>query len=632
MDRMNEDSLKKTISKKLFKTQQKGGETYLSCVSEEVDGIISRQELGVGSMVILLMLAGAAMLVYFKYKEIMLGGLPRPSNNFEVLQLLGNYIPTVFVTFLEPFWVLLNRILCLVQPFRRLQKGNATAQHMIDADYTSLMPQFNVWRALRSSHYSLTIICVVVMLANVLAVGLGGIFNEVPVDVEYGTQYQQRRFLNMSRDTVADRKGQPVFYTDHEQLALSNLSTHTTRPSWTTPEAYFLPFAHSPGSSSPADVLKANTTGVSLEPRCSVVTTDDASETYVHVVVNTTHQQLSLNSVADDGSRIQCGVTTAWLYNTTVSDHFEDTVMYVNQPMGQSSLELVTGLSSIGSSQAETAEAASFCSKRIVFGWLRVNATATGEIRNPPTAEFTQCELLLHVASYEVKVDSQGPIHGQERVSDLRDAGSVFGANRTQKLLANMLILATTDSENEWHNATITRDWVNTFMKLYLNTASHINPQLPVPDPEVMLPALEVVLRETVAVMFGLNPDLFNSTIRATPINGFVVRTETRIFMSNAALIVSLVILFINIAVAVLVYTKGLGVTLPRLPSTIGSILAYVAASRAVEEYTGPDAMTSNSSGDTRTYTFGGFIGSDGEPYVGIELDPYVLPLETRLE
>ncbi|KAK9799208.1 hypothetical protein SCARD494_02389 [Seiridium cardinale] len=420
MDRRNKDSPKKTISKKLFKTQQKGGETYLFCVSEEMDDTSSRQELGIDERSRNTS-AGRVQPLILQLKvgsvEIMLGGLPRPSNHFEVLQLLENYIPTIFATFLEAFWVLLNRIL---------------------------------------------------------------------FDVEYGTQHQQQRFLNMSRDTVVDRKGQPVFYTDHEQLVLSNLSTHTALPSWTTPEAYFLPFAHSPGSSLPADVLKANATGVSLEPRCSVVTTDDASETYVHVVVNTTHQQLSLNSVADDGSRIQCGMTTAWLYNTTVSGPFEDTVMYVTQSMGQSSLELVTGLSSIGSSQAKTAEAAIFCSKRILSGWLH------GGIRTPPTVKFIQCEPLLHVASYEVKADSQDSILGQERVSDPRDAGSVFGANRTQKLPANMFILATTDSENEWHNATVTRDWANIFLKLHLNTTSHINPELPVPDPKVMLPALRL--------------------------------------------------------------------------------------------------------------------------------------------
>lgn len=65
----------------------------------------------------------------------------------------------IFSSLLEPFWAVLNRILCLLQPFEELKTGNAPSRLSIEAKYTSLPPQFAIWRALRARHFLLVAMC-----------------------------------------------------------------------------------------------------------------------------------------------------------------------------------------------------------------------------------------------------------------------------------------------------------------------------------------------------------------------------------------------------------------------------------------------------------------------------------------
>jgi hypothetical protein len=51
-------------------------------------------------------------------------GLPLPSKSPVVTNIVLNYILVVFATFLQPFWVLLNRLLCVLEPFEELRKGD----------------------------------------------------------------------------------------------------------------------------------------------------------------------------------------------------------------------------------------------------------------------------------------------------------------------------------------------------------------------------------------------------------------------------------------------------------------------------------------------------------------------------
>jgi hypothetical protein len=100
----------------------------------------------------------------------MYAGLTLPSTNPIALSILQNYLPTAFATFLEPAWVILNQLLCLLQPFEELRRGNAKFSKSIGAKYTSLPPQLIVLRAVRSGHFILAVVGTITISTNLLAV------------------------------------------------------------------------------------------------------------------------------------------------------------------------------------------------------------------------------------------------------------------------------------------------------------------------------------------------------------------------------------------------------------------------------------------------------------------------------
>jgi hypothetical protein len=104
-------------------------------------------------------------------------GLPLPSQNKFVQNLLENYIPTAIATLIEPLWVLINRLLCLLQPIEELQTCDAKAEDSIDLNYSSLPPQLVVFKALRARHFVLAAVCSMALLANLLSVAFAGLFH-----------------------------------------------------------------------------------------------------------------------------------------------------------------------------------------------------------------------------------------------------------------------------------------------------------------------------------------------------------------------------------------------------------------------------------------------------------------------
>lgn len=136
---------------------------------------------------------------------------------------------------------------------------------------------------------------------------------------------------------------------------------------------------------------------------------------------------------------------------------------------------------------------------------------------------------------------------------------------------------------------------------------------------------------------------------------------ETRIFLDDTAYIITLAILSFNILILIILYIKERKPFLPRFPSTIASLMAYVAASRFVRdrnnnsnnsqrgrymERMGSDdtkfgeksrirVRTASAASSTtqahkhlrQTYSFGRFLGVDGKTHIGIEVDPFVMPI-----
>jgi hypothetical protein len=169
-----------------------------------------------------------------------------------------------------------------------------------------------------------------------------------------------------------------------------------------------------------------------------------------------------------------------------------------------------------------------------------------------------------------------------------------------------------------------------------LNSTELVDPGHEVPSPDIVIPAVEDIYQRLFAILVAQNIDLFQAPANPTPVSGVMMVEETRIFMNQAAFIISILIMGLNILVLAVLYIRERSPFLPRLPSTIGSLIAYVAASRLAREYGNDNKDYIDVNGEQRaiirkqlrpTYSFGSYLGVDGKTHVGIELDPFVMPI-----
>ncbi|KAB5545557.1 hypothetical protein GE09DRAFT_967889 [Coniochaeta sp. 2T2.1] len=591
-----------------------------------------------GITFVVTLLAGMVVLLYLKNQEETLGGLPRPSDNFTVLQLLENYVPTIFATLVEPFLVLLNRLLCLLQPFHDLGKGRQSAANAFSAQYTSIPPQLSLWQSLRNGHMLLASLCLVSLLANILAVALGALFNEAPVMVAYNQTLQQ---------TYSTSITSPEFLTDvalvlgfdHFYVAAANLSSGTKMTAWTDEKFAYLPF-YTPldASDNSSSTYRAQTKGFGVDVTCSSLSTSPESFPYVDYSLKDDRSQTVYFLFKTDNGTVANCTTIRGLYNSGWLDTSEEPVD------GLLAQELVSSLYSqhfyINNTE-HVPEGSELCDKKMVLSWMRVNPT---DRNGSQRASHMYCTPTWRSATFDVLVDSGGYVLEASRVGDfdeiddntrnqteivLKRVNDMFGRGVAIKPTSSMGMPADDDG---WHNDTLSRDWMNYLLKLKLNTTRLLDPLQPVPESEATFGPVADLYKTLVANMIGAHvSSLFAPSATPTQLSGTRYVGEIRIFMDETAFIITITILGLMVIVATALYIRERNPFLPRLPSTVGSLLAYVAAGQAVKYYaerererrSGRDPMQSKA-----TYSFGKYLGMDGMEHVGIELDPFVAPAD----
>ncbi|KAK2048923.1 hypothetical protein LZ31DRAFT_489657 [Colletotrichum somersetense] len=577
-----------------------------------------RREVGV--VVILCMVGAVVALIYLKLQEQRIGGLIRPTTNFEILQILENYVPTIFATFLEPFWVLVNRLLCILQPFKDLWTGRRAADGSINARYTSLPPQLVLWRAARSGHFVLVSICLLALLSNLLAVGLGGLFNEMPIVVENTFEYQQTTRPTLSNDSVLSRAnreaylGHVIAYEMHFYIAMNNITQGTPLPPWVTKEYFFQPFAPSPGTSNKGEIYTARTRGFGVLPSCF-----DAGIVKSRVtppVLNYTYTR--------HGEVLDCPTTFE-------PDNLSLNKTYDMQPSGPSAAEDVSYNATAGYTS---------CAVPLYLSWARTPDGSNKEDGEMKT-QFVVCEPEFTTSMFDVTVDPQGYVLNATQVSEPSSTLDTPTSKNNTEMMAIYLNNLMPGRSFPWHNDTFSNDWLNYLIKIQPGQSDVLSP-LTTPNTTTIIPAVEYIYRQLYVLFLSLNPGFFENYTKPVMITGNERHTEVRIFMDNTALAISLSVLALNIAVAIALYGFTIKHFLPRLPTTIGSIMAYLAPSRAIREYEWPgdmsrvdsgkkdDGLGSKSGGLKKapTFSFGRYVGDDGRAHVGIEMDPYVVPVK----
>ncbi|KAF1834095.1 hypothetical protein BDW02DRAFT_589154 [Decorospora gaudefroyi] len=574
-------------------------------------------------------------------------GIAMPSDKIIVRQLIENYIPTALATLIEPVWILINRLLCLLQPLEELRGGNAIARRSIDADYSSLPPQLVMFRALRSSHFKLAAVCLMALLANILAVAFTGIFEErsvgVPLQKSFVPPYQTK-FVSIN-GTVGPHL--PYWerailkpsgaYTgglglNQFMVAESHYTAGTPLPAWTDDRFMYIPFADEGQlSAKAANELQARTTVIGANLECQPVKSQDWTASW-HL---TPYKQLgsAMNfSVTVDG--ITCS-------KTDIPTSMGPSDIGLNNPIcptGKVALEFA-GL--VGSRPNATLAEQVFCSQLAVLGYFRDANICSGNstrVFNEKSAIFFECRSRLVGGEANVIVSNDGRVQNVSQMDVTSSLSRVFldqhFSNDTSNLLrqGNAYLFGYTISG--WHNNSYASDFdfMNYFMLKHGNNSRHLDPELPLPTFDEVTQVLYPVYQKLFAIWLSINKDKLlisrNETFTSA-IKGWANERQTRIFLSTPLFLLAESILCIYIMVAICIYLWRPGRFLPRMPTSIAAIIALFAASQAVRDMRGTSLLTRKERKKHlddlgRTYGYGTFIGADGKLHEGIENEPLV--------
>ncbi|RYN51103.1 hypothetical protein AA0118_g10587 [Alternaria tenuissima] len=580
-------------------------------------------------------------------------GITRPSDTV-VRQLVTNYVPTALATLIEPVWILINRLLCLLQPLEELRGGKATAQKSIDANYSSLPPQLVVFGALRSSHFKLAAVCLMALLANVLAVAFSGVFEErsvtVPSTMSFAPPYEHR-FVSINGSVGPNMPFQEQVmlrpsgaYTgglgsNQFLVAESNYTAGTPLPAWTDDHFMYMPFVDEdhPGIGM-ADEVHARTTAIGAKLECRQIEAPNWKASWFSERFG---ESLSNISVTVDG------ITCARKSITTSLSPNEIEVGGSTCQTGKVAMEF-SGI--LEARQNASSAERDFCAQLAVLGYVRdadiCSRNATTNF-NEKGAIFFGCHSGLVGGEADVTITNDGRIQNVSQANITSDLSSEFLGRHFDNDASNLLhqgnaYLLARFANPKWHNQSYAGDFMNYFMIKQSNSSQMTDPNQSLPSLDEVTRNLYPVYSKLFAIWLGINKRKLlvpRQKDSAFVVEGLANERQTRIFLSMPLFVVAEIILGIYVVVAVCIYLWRPGRFLPRMPTSIGAIIALFAASEAVQDMRGTSLLTSKerrkhleSLGGT--YGYGTFIGADGKLHEGVEKEPLVdaVPLPGVLE
>jgi hypothetical protein len=555
-------------------------------------------------------------------------GLALPMQNRFVRQLLENYLPTAIATLIEPVWVVLNRLLCLFQPFEELHKGKVSAQRSIDLKYSSLPPQFVMFKAMRAKHFILSAVCAMALFANILAVAFSGLLDERTLSVGHDAKtfptYDARLKEHISNSSL-NINPFPFYY------AMANFTSGTPMPQWTGDAAFHLPVSYDAqlNQSDHLKLIDVPTLAARLD--CDQVGLSHGSSwsfgrgSFANTSTQWTNLTVSLPN--PEGNLFTC--TTKDLYMGST---------YLPWPCSSKQMmavELIAPLMSPAAAESGAQPAYNDACQGLIIGvWARKSASDMCEENSYDMADD---QAMAMVCKAEVMVQSVNvTLNGDHYVldDDSEASPSVFSGSDELIREASHALWTTLGSENRglynggtWHNDSFPSDWHNYVMNSMAPDAGLLDPTMPLPIFEETAVLFTQSYQKLFAIWLGLDHErlLSQTTNESTAINATIVRPEIRIVVSYPMMILSSIILGLYIVVAIAVYARRPGKFLPRLPLNMASDIALFAASKAVTEMDEDKKSTQESGADWKRFGYGSFIGTDGRPHVGVERAPFVV-------
>ncbi|KAI4937671.1 hypothetical protein J4E85_000106 [Alternaria conjuncta] len=422
---------------------------------------------------VLIALATGLVVLFAKAR---LQGLPLPSKNTLVQNILENYIPTAVATLIEPIWVLFNRMLCMLQPIEELQSCNARAKKSIDLDYASLPPQLVILKALRSKHLVLAAVCTMALLANLLAVSLAGLFNQATIDIQHAIvadQPLQFKFMpvdgnigpvggqnfgsNVASGAYQGSNGEEQFL-----IADSYLRQGIPLPAWTDENMFYLPFAAQQTNTTATKDIEARTRAFGAKLECNSLRFDKSFQAGIIRPLSTSeaiNPSVNITVTTDTGRSVQCTKTGTYMRQGPISTTGNSCVT------GPSAAELAFILEPMANSTQADAEV---CMGSIVLGWLRNPTGSCGESKpvslDEHNSAFVHCRPRLMTGFATVRVDSSGRLQKQaQNVTLDNDQPNAIFSNDSINIIGQSNRYIFKDDSPGWHNDSFADGFINYF-------------------------------------------------------------------------------------------------------------------------------------------------------------------------
>jgi hypothetical protein len=597
--------------------------------------------LKIGFAFFLTLLTISTVLGYLFFQAQKLNGLALPSSDRFIRQFLENYLPTGLGTMIEPFWLLLNRNLCYLQPFEALRTRPQTSSRTIGLDYVSLPPQLVVGKALFGRHYLLATVCLMTLLANVLSVSLSGLFFEAeviqPVKMAFA-QSDSMRFLPLDAKAppVAASTGDSVapFY-----IATSNQTAGTPLPPWTNSRFFFQPFTTSGVNHSTPSLHRARTQVFGASLLCNPLS-DTSAFTVTGTVFNDRGMELpSRNNLTvalrNGNDEVLCIPRKEIAYGFNV-----DPLDIFFERTGNCAFEFTYALQGVNGS---TIEEDNFCQQHLANGWVRARLTngtttipSTGAVKMVPTIVESYTSLILVCRSQILSGSAEVTVSSDGHVLDVEDLGHELASESEFESSAGDVIGQAHHSilraGRKWHNDTNPSDFGNYLIAQTTDSNILLDPNADLPTFDVAAETFSALYSKLFAIWLQQNQEQVFDVKANQVIDGFQLEPQTRIFMSTTMFVLSECILVLYMIVTIVLYAYRPWKVLCRLPTSLASVLAYCAASRAVMELR--DTVQLSGYGLQEhlkelgfQYGFGSFVGPDKTTHVGIERSPFVVPL-----
>jgi hypothetical protein len=558
--------------------------------------------------------------------------LALPSQSQFVQQLIQNYIPTAVGTLIEPVWVVMTRNLGMLQPFESLRKSPKTAAESLNLDYTSLPPQFLILKSLRNGHTLLASLSCMTLLAHFFSVAMSGLFLENLVIVE-----QKGTFNRLFEPQFVPLNGSAgPFNANGENLPFyaltSNVTAHTPFPAFSDSRWFHSPYSPSGVyNSSWNQKVKTLAIGGSLD--CITPQYDLQVEGMQSGTDGPTGSfaSLTVSLINDKGINVTCVPRNP--YSVQLTD-YKDFLLLTGQPSNigpNSAFELNTAMDATINSSIEDAR---FCREHVSAGWVRgvlnysEQTLQEQEVKESVAFNVTStistlitCRGKVHTADSEIIMNDNGIIQEVLSISNIAAEVDHMFTSTASDFLAQMHYY--TQSNKlwfQWHNDSLPSDFNNYLMGYMLNSSSYLDAKLPPPAVKDLISSFSAVYSAIFAVVLSQNKDvLFYQSPAGTTITGSFLVPQTRIFLSTSLLIIAETILLIYIITAAVLFLKRPWRVLPRLPTTLASVIAFFAASQAVADFEASEDGIDPSLTGKRLYSFGRYVGTDGEVHTGVE-------------